>query len=112
MAGVSLDELIAYVGVSLGDLDARCEDDDLAELSQPISASWKLLAPFLKLTDAEIEDIDSDNAKTRLKVLSMLKVWKKKNAFQATFRVLVEVLLKVGDAETAEKVCRHLKSEL
>jgi hypothetical protein len=109
MAGVGLGELVEHVGLSDADLGTRCEDEDLSDLCLLIP-SWKTLAPFLKLTDTEIEDIDSDNSKSREKVLSMLKKWKRKHTFQATYKVLVEVFLKVGDAETAEKVCNHLKS--
>lgn len=107
---MSIEELAAHVGLSLTDLDTRCEEEDLSELSLLIPV-WSKVAPFLKLTDADIEDIDSESSKSRVKALNMLKKWKGKLAFRATFKVLVEVFLKLGDAEMAEKVCGQLKSE-
>lgn len=110
MAGVDIEELIAHVGLPFADLNTRCEERDLLELSLLIP-SWDKVAPFLELSEADIEDIDSESSKSRAKVLNMLKKWKGKHAFRATFKVLVEVFLKLGDAEMAEKVCNHLKSK-
>lgn len=112
MAVVTLEELVAHVHLSVHDLDTRCEDGDLRELSLLIPSQIKQLALFLMLTDSEIEDIDSEKCKSRVKVLNILKIWKRKHAFRATYKALVEVLLKLGDADTAEKICKWLKGKL
>ena len=37
--------------------------------------------------------------------------WKAKNLFKATYRVFVDIFLKLGRADLAEKVCRLLVDE-
>lgn len=109
---MSLADLLEHTSLSAADLDMRCTKEDLDDLSLVVP-SWTTLAPFLKLSEPEIEDIDSDNSKSRVKTHKMLLKWKQKYGFKATFRVLVDVfLLKLGDADMAESVCEQLKSKL
>ena len=43
------------------------------------------------------------------KSLKALQIWKGKFGFRATYRKLVEVLLSLGMADVAEKICLLLK---
>ena len=111
MAGVNLEDLLEHVGLSTDDLDTKCSDEDLSNLSLVIP-SWETVSPFLSLKEADIEDIRSESDKNRAKVFNMLKKWKKRHGFRATFRVLVDVfLMKLEDADMAEKVCKQLSSK-
>lgn len=112
MAGVSLVDLLEHVGVSADDLKTKCSDGDLNSLSLVIP-SWETVAPFLNLKETDIEDIRSDSTKARVKTLNMLKKWKKRHGFRATFKFLVDVfLIQLEDAEMAEEVCKQLKSKV
>ena len=111
MAVVNLEELLEHVKLSTDDLNTKCHEQDLGDLSLLIP-SWEAVSPFLNLKDADIEDIRSEGKENRMKVLNMLKKWKKRHGFRATFRVLVDVfLLKLEDANMAEEVCKQLKSK-
>ena len=80
----------------------------------PISlflANWQTVAPLLGLTETDEEDVEEEENKTQDKRYKTLQRWKNKNLFKATYRVLVDVFLKLGRADLAEKVCRLLVNE-
>ena len=93
MAGISLQELIAYVGISADKLNQQCSDKHISDISLFLT-NWQSIAPHLGLTESEA-----------------LQTWKAKYLFKATYRALVDVLLKIGRADFAEKVCRLLVDE-
>ena len=107
---VSLDDLLDHVGLVHEDLKTRCTGEDLMEISLFIS-NWEKYADFLRLTQADIEDIAAKNTTESQRNRLALQRWKQMFAFRATFEFLVkEVFLKNNDAEVALKVCEHLKS--
>ena len=108
-AGITLGELLEHVGLAESDLKQRCDDEDLKHLSLEIP-SWSKYAPFLELTEVEIEDIQDSGNRTS-KMLLALQRWKQKLIFKANFDYLVKMFLKQGDSHIAEKVCLHLKSK-
>ena len=108
MSEVSCGDLLLHVCLSASDLNRTCEEEDLKELSLHIP-SWDKLASFLNLSEAEVQDIKADGSENRVKVLHTLLRWKRKHAFKATFRFLVDMFLKLGDAEMAERVCKQAK---
>ena len=110
-AGVSLKELLDHVGISNADLDTECSDEDLTSLAFKIS-SWKFVARFLDLEETDIVDITDKHVSEKERAHLMLKRWKERLGFKATFRVLVEVFLeKLKNAQMAEEVCHQLKSK-
>ena len=62
------------------------------------------------LSETDEEDVE-EGKKTQDKRYKTLRRWKAKNLFKATYRVLVDVFLKLGRADLAEKVCRLLVDE-
>lgn len=108
---VSTQDLLDHVGLVQEDLNTKCDDEDLRELSLVIS-NWERYAPFLKLTEADIEDIETKNTRGN-KMLLALQRWKQMFAFKATFGFLVnDVFMKTMDAENAQRVCLQLKRML
>ena len=103
MAGITFEELIARVGISVDELDKECSDDHINNISLFL-ANWQTVAPLLGLTEVEREDVQ-DETRAQDRRYKMLLKWKTKNAFKATYTVLVEVFLKIGRADLAEKVC-------
>ena len=103
---VTLDELVATVGISLETLDQKCTDEHTRTISEFLD--WRRVAPYLELDDAAIQVIERDSGDEPQRRLKTLQKWKERFAFKATYKMLVEVLLTVGRADHAEKVCKLL----
>ena len=110
MAGVTFEELIAHVGITADELHKPCPDEHITSISLFL-ANWQTVAPHLGLTETDEEDVEEEENKTQDKRYKTLRRWKNKNLFKATYRVLVDVFLKLGRADLAEKVCRLLVNE-
>ena len=110
MAGISFEELIAYVGISAVKLNQQCSDKHISDISLFLT-NWQSIAPHLGLTEKDEEDLEQDVKKAQDRRYKALQTWKAKNLFKATYRALVDVLLKIGRADFAEKVCRLLVDE-
>ena len=110
MAGVTFEELIAYVGISADKLNKSCSDEHITSISLFLT-NWQTVAPLLGLTETDEEDVEEEGKKTQDKRYKTLRRWKDKNLFKATYRVLVDVFLKLGKANLAEKVCKLLVDE-
>ncbi len=65
----------------------------------------KLYVDVMELTPGE----QNDEANTHAAMIECLKIWKRKKLSQATFRVLLEMLVKLKKWEIATQVCQYLK---
>ena len=110
MADVTFEELIGYVGISAEKLNKPCSDEHIASISLFLT-NWQTVAPHLGLTETDEEDVEEEGKKTQDMRYKTLRRWKDKNLFKATYRVLVDVFLKLGKTSLAEKVCRLLVDE-
>ena len=109
---VTVKELLEATCLDRSDLKRRVKDEDLNDLSVCISNSWENYATFLGLKEGDIEDIRSKGKIEKKRMFLALQRWKQMYAFKATFeRLVIKVLLKNDDAETAEKVCNLLKGK-
>ena len=104
----TLAELVTEVGISQDLLDQKCSDAHLIYISKDLD--WRTVAQHLGLGRKEIRDIDCKREESEKRVETLQK-WKKKFGFRAKFKVLVETLMKTGNADHAEMVCRLLKQE-
>ena len=84
-------------------LNQPCRDDHLSEIALSIT-DWQSIAPFLGLTEAEIEEIEGDRAKTRPQKIAMLWKWRNRSGRKATYRKLVKVFWKLKRADLVEEV--------
>ena len=109
MAGITFEELIVHVDISVDELNKPCCDDHIASISLFL-ADWQTVAPLLGLTETDEEDVE-EGKKTQDKRYKTLRKWKSKNSFKATYRVLVDVFLNLVRADLAEKVCRLVVDE-
>ena len=110
MAGVTLDELLKKVGITPEQLNETCTNDHLHDIALFLK-SWRTLAPHLQLSSNDVEAVDEDAHSAKERRQKFLESWKAKFAFTATYRVLVEAFLKIGNADQAEEVCRLLVSQ-
>ena len=104
---VTLDEMLGEVGVTHAQLDKTCSPENLRDIALFLE-SWREVAPHLGLSSAQLEAIERDARSEQEKKLKILELWNAKFAFKATYKVLVEVLLKISRANLAEEVCRLL----
>ena len=104
----TLAELVREVDISPALLDHKCSDADLVNISKDLD--WRTVAPHLGLSRTDIADIDCKRTEPEKRVETLQK-WKKTFGFRAKFRALVEILLKTGNVDHAEMVCRLLKQQ-
>ena len=107
-AAITLDELLADVGVCAEKLDKHISDDHFCEIALCMT-EWKAVAPFLGLDDNDVDAIEQEQKSEQVRRLKALKKWKSKYGCKATYRKLVVVLLKLSKADVADEVCRLLK---
>ena len=104
----TLEELVKKVRISLDLLDQKCSDEHLKSIS--LFLDWRSVAPHLGLSERDIEDIEFEKKKESERRLKTLQMWKMKYGYKATLKKLAEVLLKVENADDAERVCCLLQT--
>ena len=107
---ISIEDLVRFCEVTDCCLNQEVRESDYWKISGYLS-QWKLIAPQLKVTEAEVEAIEGDNSSEERRRVGFLKVWKQKNSFKATYKLLVSALLSIQRTEDARAVCQLLKSE-
>ena len=107
MAGITLDECIEQFDLAAEDLDEKCSDEHILAVSRFLD--WKGVAPYLNLTDSEVDAVDSDGRDEPDKRHKTLQKWKSKFAFKATYKNLIQALLKSCKGDHAEEVCKLLQ---
>ena len=105
---VKLCDLLSHCKLEEADLDREVLSADYNKISRYL-CKWKLLVPELGLTEAELEAIEENHSKEEARRVSLLKEWKAKFAWKATYRVLIEALLGIQRAEDATGICQLLK---
>ena len=103
---VTLDQLMIHTGVTDRDLTQQTTEEALSLIAPHIS-NWRSYATALQLTDPETQQINTDgNLNVHMKAVLVLKQWRRRCGFRATYKRLVEVCLRLNDAVLAEEVCR------
>jgi len=109
MAGlvISLQDLKEKYHLSEDQLNKEVSDEHLRAVSRIID-DHKIVGPELGLTEQEMTAINRDNETHDLKKGAMLRQWKQKYSWKATYKNLVEALLKCSRANDARRVCELL----
>ena len=105
---IMANELAEQAGLSIECLDLPFRRDDthvLAEFCDP----WENIGYNLNLKDAKINAIKEDNSTAEKRRIATLQAWKGKFAHRATYRVLVEALIRFGNAQQALELCIKIK---
>ena len=108
MAAVTVDELVKQTSIQPERLDEKVNNDHLLKIALFLR-SWRLVALHLGLSDIDVSDLEKEGKDEQEKRIKALQKWKDKFAFKATYRMLVEVLLQLSMADTAENICHILK---
>ncbi len=59
------------------------------------------------LTTAEEADVKESRG-NQVAMMKCLQIWKERDPSQATYRALLDIVLRLGKGETADKICRQL----
>ena len=108
VAETDLGDLVRHCDIQSSSLDEEVTNAYFFEISRYLS-EWKLIASKAGLTDDEVAAIEEDNSKAERKRISFLETWKQKFAMKATYRALIESLLRIKRVEDARGVCQVLK---
>ena len=91
-------------------LDQPCRDDHLCEIALSLT-DWQSIAPSLRISEAEEEEIKRDYPNTKAQTIGMLRKWKKNAGRKAKYRKLTKVFWKLKRPDVVEKVCEMLHAE-
>ena len=107
-AELTLQDVAAQAGLKTLDvLDQECSQQVLLRLAKHC-VDWQLTGFHLELTKSDIVAVDEDYQTAEQKRVEMLRKWKEKFAFKATYRVFIEALLSCGKASDAIDACRAI----
>ena len=107
MAGITLEDCMKHFDLTAEVLDAKCSIKHIADVSGFLD--WKGVARHLKLTDSDMNAVDSDGRDEADKRHKTLEKWMSKFAFKATYKSLIQALLDSGRGDHAEEVCKLLE---
>ena len=99
-------ELATKCNISLRNLEQECSDNDILALAE-FCDPWEFVGSHLKLTEAQISAIQSDNKTTEERRLASLRKWKETQSYRATFKAYVDALIECKFVEKARKVCEY-----
>ena len=106
---MSFDQLVEHVRVNKDSLEQECSDELLREMAAHIP-NWLKYARALGLTEQQITGVKSDPLlDNEMKPQEVLRLWKRANAYRATYSVLVKICLKQGDSDVGERICETIK---
>ncbi len=75
-----------------------------------LAANVGFYVDAMELTPGEQSDVRLKKTESNhVAMIECLKIWKRKNLSQATFRALLEMLVKLKKGEIADEVCQYLK---
>ena len=107
-ATLTLQEVAAQAGITrLNILDQECSQEILLCLAKHC-VEWQLIGLHLKLTDSDIAAVDGDNRTVDEKRVGLLRRWKERLAFKATYLVFVQALLACGKISDAVNACKAI----
>ena len=107
---ITLDELLKKTEIHPEKLNGRISDDDLREIALfKTLTNWRTVATYLGLDKNDLDAIKREEDDEQMRKLNALEKWKGKFGAKATYRKLVDVLLKLEKTDAAEEVCHLLK---
>ena len=89
-------------------LNQECTNKYLAKVSRKLK-NWKLLSPYLDITNAEVHSISESSHDYDEQKLSLLLKWKEKLGRSATYHALIKAIWDSGNVDLAEFACKLAK---
>ena len=107
---ISLQTIADRFNLEAKDLDKPCEDRLIPSLAKFVHP-WRMVAQSLGLSEVDVDDIYSENNSGEERRIAALRKWKTRNGQEATYKLLVDALIRVQRVNTAEKLCQLLADD-
>ena len=106
---VALQELMRRYNLTDEQLNREIVDSDTPIMALNFD-DVEMYSTTMKLAIAEQADVKrlNNSEGSRAAMMKCLQVWKERDPFQATYRALLDIALRLGKGETADKICRQL----
>ena len=85
---VSYEKLIALFAIPETELQKECSDDVLLKVSKTFTR-WRSAVPYLGLEDSVVEELERNHTDEEEKRQHVLKRWKGRFQFEATYEKLI-----------------------
>ena len=102
-------KIATKAGLGAEELNRPCEDNLFASLANFVHP-WRLVFSSL-LSEMDLDDVDEENQSRseQEKRVAALRKWKARKGREATYAVLLGVLLDSGKMDQAELLCEQLQ---
>ena len=107
MASSELDEILSRFGMSKDSLEHPCTREVANNIALKITG-WRVMAPFLELSEVDEEDIMEGSRPGRERNLKMMKTWLHKGQ-SATYLKLAKAFMQVKRRDLVEKLCEVIQ---
>ncbi len=103
---LTVEIIVREVGIRKEVLDQRCSSEVLEEIGR-VLPNWLKYAKVL-LSKTQIQGIKSDaNLDYEMRGQKVLEIWH--SEYSTSYRMLVDICLKLKDGETARRICEIVK---
>ena len=105
-----LDELLAASGYRLSreTLERRVvSNEHRREIARDIGADWETLAPYIGISDRDVEDIKEEYRRPVDKRFAMMRKWHELYGSEATYLKLINGLIQVGRRDLIQSLIMH-----
>ncbi len=105
----ALQQLMDTCPLTTAQVSREIQQEDVSYLA-PCFDNVELYVDAMKLTPGEQSNVQLKKIESNhLAMIECLKIWRGKQRSQATFRALLEMLVKLRKGEIADLVCQYLK---
>ena len=87
----------------------QVSDKHIAEICSSLCGQWRKLPPYLDLTETAVSDLEREFKTEEERRVGLLKKWKGRKGFEASYTSLIGALLEIDCRSDAEGVCKLLK---
>lgn len=102
-------ELLQHYKLTEECCDRQVTDSHLEDISGCCCGQWRSLPSHLEMEMLVARDIEHEHTTEQEKRKDFLFAWKQKKGFHATYRKLVNALLRIDCRDDAGKVCKLLQ---
>ena len=110
MARITAKGLANEIGLSADEFSKPCDDRIIHSLADCFS-KWRVIFASL-LSEIDLDDVHRENCKEDERRIAALRKWKSGNGHRATYEVLVKALLRSGEVDQAELLCKKVLTSL
>lgn len=110
---MSLSRIPSYLREHYGLNNKVCQeqvsDKHISEIGCSLCGQWRKLPPYLDLEATVVDDLERQFMTEEERRVGLLKKWKERNGFDASYTSLINALLEIKCRSDAEGVCELLR---